>query len=541
MQRSSACITCAYNSRLPIVSGLTANATSIAMTSAASVAATAAPLVPIYVGEGLDATTAATTATNTAAALTLSQYMNQAGYVVEFPEHVDELGMSFSFSSLGTGTLVSGEYSRLFDYPFQLSLDTVLGAVLSPVQFDPNVGATPLGEFGADTVIHGYRRSDRTQAALGIRQLLGPQVRATQVLIDLDLAWVHVHDLPNNGDVPLQRIDATANSWGYRVAVGAEYSSLFGGVNMTPRVVFGRDVSGTTPAPTATFVDGRRLAQLGAGFSYLERIEVRSRAHALFGRRRRKSAARSRLRPGAVHVLLPMIYSERQQQRRGATLGVVVVAIALWLPTVAADESALTPIGAERAGNADGSIPPWKGGDHATAAELRSAQALRRSVSGRRGAVHDRREQRAGICRQAQRGPARAARRIPGYVAYARLPDAAQRVVSRFRLRRGAAQRGDGQRLLDGKGGVSDARVGSPFRLPKNGLEAIWNHNLRWRGLRVERSEGSASRHAERAVYARAVDSAVRVPVRRARRQSGLEVLERSLRGEIENARTGAA
>jgi len=263
-----------YNSRLPIVSGLTGNATSIAMTSAASVAATAAPLVPIYVGEGLDATTAATTATNTAAALTLSQYMNQAGYVVEFPEHVDELGMSFSFSSLGTGTLVSGEYSRQFDYPFQLSLDTVLGAVLSPVQFDPNVGATPLGEFGADTVIHGYRRSDRTQAALGIRQLLGPQVRATQVLIDLDLAWVHVHDLPNNGDVPLQRIDATANSWGYRVAVGAEYSSLFGGVNMTPRVVFGREVSGTTPAPTATFVDGRRLAQLGAGFSYLERIEV---------------------------------------------------------------------------------------------------------------------------------------------------------------------------------------------------------------------------------------------------------------------------
>ena len=28
---------------------------------------------------------------------------------------------------------------------------------------------------------------------------------------------------------------------------------------------------------------------------------------------------------------------------------------------------------------------------------------------------------------------------------------------------------------------------------PKNGLEAIWNHNLRWRGLRVERSEGSAA------------------------------------------------
>ena len=46
---------------------------------------------------------------------------------------------------------------------------------------------------------------------------------------------------------------------------------------------------------------------------------------------------------------------------------------------------------------------------------------------------------------------------------------------------------------MSGKGGVSGARVGSPFREPQNGLEAIWNHNLRWRGLRVERSEVSAA------------------------------------------------
>ena len=263
-----------FNSRLPIVSGLTADAAAVAATSAASVAALAAPLVPIYIGEGLDTATAVTTATNTAQALTLSRYMNQAGYLIEFPEHIDELGASFSFSSLGTGTLVAGEYARQFDFPSQLSIDTVLGAALSPVEFNPNIGATALGEFGPDTVIHGYRRSDRTQASLGIRQLLGPQARATQMLIDLDLAWVHVHDWPNNGDVPLQGIGATANSWGYRVVVAADYSSLFGGVNMTPRVVYGRDVNGTTPAPTATFVDGRRLTQEGVAFSYLERIEV---------------------------------------------------------------------------------------------------------------------------------------------------------------------------------------------------------------------------------------------------------------------------
>ena len=263
-----------YNSRLPIVSGLTADAAAIAATSAASVAATAAPLVPVYVGEGLDPAAAATTATNTAQSLTLSRYMNQAGYLIEFPEHIDELGASFSFSALATGTLVAGEYSRQFDFPYQLSIDSVLGATLSPVEFNPNIGTTPLGEFGADAVIHGYRRSDRTQMALGVRQLLGPRARATQVLIDFDLAWVHVHDWPNNGDVPLQGIGATANSWGYRIVVAADYSSLFGGVNMTPRVVYGRDVSGSTPAPTATFVDGRRITALGVTFSYLERLEA---------------------------------------------------------------------------------------------------------------------------------------------------------------------------------------------------------------------------------------------------------------------------
>ena len=263
-----------YNSRLPIVSGLTSDASAIAATSPAAVAAVAAPLVPIYVGEGLDPVTAAATATNTARAVTLSRYVNQAGYLIEYPEHIDELGASFSFSAIETGTLVAGEYSRQFGFPNQLSIDTVLGAALAPVEFIPNVGASPLGALGPDTVIHGYRRSDRTQVALGIQQLLGPQVRATQVLIDFDLAWVHVHDWPNNGDVPLQGIGATANSWGYRVVVAADYSSLFGGVNMTPRVIYGRDVSGTTPAPTATFIDGRRLTSLGATFSYLERFEV---------------------------------------------------------------------------------------------------------------------------------------------------------------------------------------------------------------------------------------------------------------------------
>ncbi len=47
--------------------------------------------------------------------------------------------------------------------------------------------------------------------------------------------------------------------------------------------------------------------------------------------------------------------------------------------------------------------------------------------------------------------------------------------------------------LAEGNGGVRNSHVSSPFPRPKNGLEAIWNHILRWRGQRIERAEGSAA------------------------------------------------
>jgi hypothetical protein len=47
--------------------------------------------------------------------------------------------------------------------------------------------------------------------------------------------------------------------------------------------------------------------------------------------------------------------------------------------------------------------------------------------------------------------------------------------------------------ITDGRGGVSGSDVTSPFPQPETGLEVIWNHNLRWRGIRVQRSRGTAA------------------------------------------------
>ena len=47
--------------------------------------------------------------------------------------------------------------------------------------------------------------------------------------------------------------------------------------------------------------------------------------------------------------------------------------------------------------------------------------------------------------------------------------------------------------ILDGKGSVEGARVSSPFPIPSSGVEVIWNHNLRWRGVRITRHEGETA------------------------------------------------
>lgn len=41
-----------------------------------------------------------------------------------------------------------------------------------------------------------------------------------------------------------------------------------------PRVVFAADVAGVTPAPSATFLEGRRTWSFGVGGDYLQRMEA---------------------------------------------------------------------------------------------------------------------------------------------------------------------------------------------------------------------------------------------------------------------------
>ena len=259
-----------YHSRLPLVNGLTASQAVIDQTSQADVDALAATLVPPYLSTGLTPSEAADAALETAEELITSQYANQAGYQVEYPENITMIGLSFNTATLRRGMLVSGEISHHFDYPFQVDLNELFSAVLSPIQFR-NAGSS-LGTFGADQRIKGFVRRDRTQATLGLIQLFGPRFGAAQTAVSTDIAWVHVHDLPDRNKMPLQAVGPpSADSWGYRIGGSLRYEGILGGISLVPRLLFTHDFSGTTPAPVNTFVEDRKSFTAGLGLSYINR------------------------------------------------------------------------------------------------------------------------------------------------------------------------------------------------------------------------------------------------------------------------------
>jgi hypothetical protein len=157
-----------------------------------------------------------------------------------------------------------------------------------------------------------------------------------------------------------------------------------------------------------------------------------------------------------------------------------------------AADDALTPLGAERAGNAAGTIPAWTGG---IVSVPPGYEPTRHHVDPFAADV-------ALLTIEAANVAQHEAHLTDGQRAlFAAFPDWRMHV---YPTRRSAsypewvyeaARRNDGTAVLvtEGRGSVRNAMTTSPFPRPENGLEAIWNHLLRWRGIRVERSEGSAA------------------------------------------------
>ncbi len=158
-----------------------------------------------------------------------------------------------------------------------------------------------------------------------------------------------------------------------------------------------------------------------------------------------------------------------------------------------ASAAELTPVGAERAGNADGSIPAWTGGLAGPPAWFNPE------------------EHEADPYPEDQPIATITAANVDQYAE--QLSEGQRELFKRFpqswkmpvyETRRSAAypdwvydalQRNDdiARRVPDTRSAVQQARVTSPFPRPRNGEEVVWNHVLRWRGIHIIRDEGTAA------------------------------------------------
>jgi hypothetical protein len=174
---------------------------------------------------------------------------------------------------------------------------------------------------------------------------------------------------------------------------------------------------------------------------------------------------------------------------------ILAVALAFVAPAALAKATAqeaerlgkdLTPVGAEKSGNKDGTIPAWDGG-------LAKAPA---GFDPKKGYADPYAGDKPLFAITAQNAGQYADKLSPGQVAMLKKHPTLKLNV--YPTRRSAAlpqavyddirKNATEAELTPGGNGVAKSGTSSiPFPFPKAGEEALWNHNFRWRGGSVER------------------------------------------------------
>jgi hypothetical protein len=218
-------------------------------------------------------------------------------YWTEYPEDIHLYGVSFN-TTIGTWAL-SGEVSYRPNAPLQFDDVEVLFAGLTPTNFlQPSYYfqfKSQLGEFGPDEYIRGWDEHKQWQVQSTTTKLFGPGniFRANQIAFVAEAGFNYVSDLPGQeyqryegpgtdtgggpdwttGDWnnPETQVGGFADdfSWGYRLVTRFDYNNAIGAWTVSPRLGWSHDVSGTTPGPGGSFVDGRKQLTVGLAFNLL--------------------------------------------------------------------------------------------------------------------------------------------------------------------------------------------------------------------------------------------------------------------------------
>jgi hypothetical protein len=173
--------------------------------------------------------------------------------------------------------------------------------------------------------------------------------------------------------------------------------------------------------------------------------------------------------------------------------------------------NSLTPIGAEKAGNADGSIPPWEGGITAPPASYK------------KGMHHPDPFADDKVLYTITKANLDQYKALlsPGQIAlFDTYSDSFKMNV--YPTRRSAsypqvaydwtAKNAVNAELVDGGNGLKNAAIGTPFPIPSSGVEVIWNHLTRYRGEALVRNAGQAAPTASGSYTYIGLDEALMLP-----------------------------
>ncbi|MDE0032232.1 MAG: DUF1302 domain-containing protein [Deltaproteobacteria bacterium] len=248
-----------------------------------------------------------------AGAVGIDAYAKEGHYFIEYPEDIQLYGVSFNTTLGPTGFALQGEYSYRRNAPLQLAERKVFADALGPftglggcIEQKARSGVPPqqatqlcIGEnaaarlYDADTV--GYVLRDVSQTQATVTKVFGPVLGADGGVFVAEAALMHVHDIPDGQGATSKELaandklqplespagavgdddnDADATSWGYRLAARLDYNRAIGAVNLFPYIRFGQDVSGNSPAPSGSFVEGRTALTFGLSADYLSRWQA---------------------------------------------------------------------------------------------------------------------------------------------------------------------------------------------------------------------------------------------------------------------------
>jgi hypothetical protein len=211
-----------------------------------------------------------------------------AKYVVEYPEDIQLLGVSFATQLPDSGVALQGEISHKIDSPVQVDDVQVLQAALAPLIMqmtgapDPSMVSQLVAD--ADGYVKGYVELDITQAQMTFTKTF-PQVLGANLAVLLgEVGATYVHDMPDSEELYLKVFaeptltDVAGDpnskpyvddfSWGYRLRGMLNYENVLGLFKVSPRVAWSHDVEGNSPNPGGNFIEQRMAYTVGLNTAY---------------------------------------------------------------------------------------------------------------------------------------------------------------------------------------------------------------------------------------------------------------------------------